>query len=238
LTLRAPVSVLIAVHNGEKYLAEAVESVLGQTLPPVELLVIDDGSTDSTPEVCAAFGARLRYLRRPHEGVAASINAGILETREDLLSFLDADDLWPASKLEQQLLAINSSADTDMVFGRMEQFRSPELPEVFASVRHPLLDGYSRGAMLIRRSAFARTGGFDARWRVGEFVDWYLRARDLGLREVMLPDLVLRRRLHANNMGLRDAATRIDFARIVRAALDRRQPSAGLSSTETPARST
>jgi hypothetical protein len=86
--------------------------------------------------------------------------------------------------------------------------------------------GYSRGTMLVRRPSFDRVGPLDARWRVGEFVEWYLRARDAGLREAMLPDVVMRRRLHAGNLGRREPAARVDFAHIVKAALDRRRAAA------------
>jgi hypothetical protein len=85
------------------------------------------------------------------------------------------------------------------------------------------MPAYVLGAMLIKRESFVRVGPFAADWRVGEFIDWYLRAVDLGLRSLMLDDIVLSRRIHAGNMGIRERGSRQDYARILKAAMDRRR---------------
>jgi len=224
---QAPVSVVIAVHNGERYLAEAIRSVLDQTLPPAELLIVDDGSSDGTPQVCADFGSELRYLHLAHGGVAAALNAGIAIASSEWLSFLDADDLWSKDKLKRQFEALEEQPDADMVFGHMRQFRSPELPGTQSPSDQSIIPGFSRCTLLIRRSAMQQVGPFEEHWRVGEFVDWYLRAQDRGLREVMLNDILLHRRLHENNMGRQDRTTGVDFARIIKKALDRRRQVSG-----------
>lgn len=220
---QAPVSVVIAVYNGERYLAEAIRSVLAQSLPAAELLVVDDGSSDATPRVCADFGSDLRYLRLAHGGVAAALNAGISTASSEWLAFLDADDLWSKDKLRRQFEALEERPDADMVFGHMRQFRSPELAGKPSPSDQSIIPGLSRCTLLIRRSAMQQVGPFEEHWRVGEFVDWYLRAQDRGLREVMLDDVLLHRRLHENNLGRQDRATGVDFARIIKRALDRRR---------------
>ncbi len=219
----APVSVVIAVYNGEPYLGAAIRSVLAQTLPAAELLIVDDGSTDATPQVCAEFGSELRYLRLPHGGVATALNAGIVATTFEWLAFLDADDLWSPEKLKRQFEVVSDRPDVDMVFGQMRQFRSPELAGPPGPADDQVFPGLSRGALLIRRAAMRQVGGFEEHWRVGEFVEWYLRAQDCGLREVMLDDILFHRRLHDTNMGRRKPATGVDFARIIKRALDRRR---------------
>ena len=117
----------------------------------------------------------------------------------------------------------------------MAQFRSPELDGATTrkAYRPPgSMPGYSPGAMLVRRPAFERVGPFETGWRVGECISWYLRATEAGLRTLMLPDLVLRRRLHETNTGIRERGAAADYMRILKASLDRRraakkQPPAG-----------
>lgn len=219
------VSVVIPAYDAAAYLAAAIESVLGQTYRRLEVIVVDDGSSDGTADVARAFAERVRYLRQPHLGPGAARNRGVGEARGALLAFQDADDEWIETKLERQVAALADPA-VDMVFGHMEEFLSDDLSE---SERRRIESrpgprpGYMVQAMLIRREAFARVGEFEPTWRVGEFVDWYTKALERGLRAVMLPDVVARRRLHGDNLGLRERAARGDYVRILKRAVDRRR---------------
>jgi glycosyltransferase involved in cell wall biosynthesis len=220
------VSVVIAVRDGERYLAEAIESVRRQTHAPVELIVVDDGSVDGSAAIATAYGTGLRYLHQAPAGLAAARNCGTEVANGAFLAFLDADDVWLEDKLRGQLAALAARPDVDAVFGHLEQFVSPELPaDVQARLRprDVRLAALSPCTMLIRTPAYRRVGGFDPRWTVGEFLDWLLKARELGLRTEMLPTVVLRRRIHRENMGVRERAARGDYARILQAALARRR---------------
>src|SRR3989337_795696 len=93
-------------YNRARFIAEAVESILEQTLPPIQVLIIDDGSTDDTSELCAAFGEPVSYLRRENRGVAGARNAGIAAAEGDWIAFCDSDDLWKPHKLEVQMEVI------------------------------------------------------------------------------------------------------------------------------------
>ena len=209
------VSVVIPVRNGEHFLAEAIESVLGQSRPPLELIVVDDGSSDSTSEVARAFGSRVRYVPQPPLGVAAALNRGVGTARGDLLAFLDADDVWRNDKLELQLDAFRAQTRLDAVFGHLANVDAAgNTRETFA--------GWSRGTMLIRTEAFARVGPF-RQWRLGEFIEWYARAVDLGLVLLMLPEVVLLRRVHDSNVGVERRHERSEYARVLKAVLDRRR---------------
>ncbi|HEX3110532.1 MAG TPA: glycosyltransferase family A protein, partial [Thermoanaerobaculia bacterium] len=97
------VSVVIPSYNYARYLGEAIDSALGQTLPPLEVIVVDDGSTDDTPAVLAAYGDRIRVLRQKNAGVAVARNSGIAAARGECVAFLDADDVWLPRKLELQI---------------------------------------------------------------------------------------------------------------------------------------
>lgn len=224
--MMASVSVVIAVYDGERYLASAIRSAIEQTAPPDEILVVDDGSTDGSAEIARGFGGIVRCLPGPHAGLSATLNRGIEAARGDLLAFLDADDLWISDKLAIQTRALAADPSLDAVFGHVEQFVSPDVaPESRPALPEAMrvAPGYLAGALLIRADAVRRVGPFDPQWQVGNFVDWYLRAREAGVRDAMLPDVVLRRRLHADNMGVRERESRRAYARILKHAIDRRR---------------
>ena len=217
------VSVIVPAHNAAPYLAEAIESIQTQAHGNLDIVVIDDGSTDATAEIAAVDGVRLR--RQPQRGAGAARNAGLALARGEFIAFLDADDLWTAGRLGLQLTAAASQPHLDLVFGRVEQFISPEIDAAEAGLYCPpgSSPAYLVGCLLARASAFERVGGFREDIQVGEFVDWYARAEELGLRSHMLDQTVLRRRIHSTNLGLtrRDAAG--DYAVVLKAALDRRR---------------
>jgi glycosyltransferase involved in cell wall biosynthesis len=222
------VSAIVPVYDGERYLAEALDSVLAQRCPPTELVVIDDGSTDGSAAVVTRY-PRARYHRRDHRGIAASRNRGVALTRAPFIAFLDADDVWTVDKLGAQLAAFAADPGLDIVAGHVEQFHSPDLEPALARAIHcpsGALPGYAFGAMLIKRSAFDRVGQVATDREKAECVDWCLRATDLGLRIRVLPEVVLRRRLHRTNHGLVHRGAIGDYARALKDSLDRRRTAA------------
>jgi glycosyltransferase involved in cell wall biosynthesis len=221
-------SVVIPAHNAEGYLQEAIGSILAQTLMPAEVVVVDDGSTDATAAVAAAFGPPVRCVRRQREGIGAALNTGVEHSTGALLSFLDADDMWLPEKLALQTDALRSDPTLDYVLGHVVQFRSPELTADEAAgiaVPSELMPGISKGTLLIRRESFLCVGAFATQWRAGEFIEWYARAIDAGLKGTMLDRVVLRRRLHRSNMGVREKDARPEYVRVLRSVLDRRRAS-------------
>ncbi len=220
------VSVIIPVYNGQRYIEAAIGSVLAQTAPAGEIVVVDDGSTDRSAEVARSFGPPVRCAMEPHTGLPGALNRGVELARGAFLAFLDADDLWTEDKLARQVAALDADARIDAVFAHVEQFVSPDVdPAIAPTILRGLetAPGYLAGAMLIRAEAFHRVGPFDLRWQIGNFIDWYLRGQDAGLEHLMLPHVLLRRRLHRDNMGIRERASRGDYARILKGAIDRRR---------------
>lgn len=217
------VTVVIPVHNCEGYLEEAIESVLGQTYRPVELIIVDDGSTDGSGAVARRFRT-LRYCRQPHAGQSAARNRGVALAQGSYLAFLDADDVWVVDKLARQMAAFDADPNLSMVFGFVQQFRRSS--EGAGLEDDPLglpLAGPIAGTMLVRRGSFLRVGPFASGWRVGEFLDWYARALEAGLTSIMLPEVVLKRRVHGQNLGVRHRDSRHDYLHILKASLDRRR---------------
>jgi glycosyltransferase involved in cell wall biosynthesis len=225
------ISVIVPVFNGERYIAAAIESIVAQTYEPVEIIVVDDGSTDKTGDIVSALSgsvgtSTVRYERQQNSGAAAARNRGIELASGDLLAFLDADDVWLPDKLSEQARMLNEDRQQDAVFGLMEQFISPDVDDgLKATLRCPAgsMPGYTHCAMLIHRDAFMRIGFFETGWQIGEFVAWYLKAMENGLRCGMLPKVVLRRRLHAGNQGVNKRDFHSDYVRIAKASLDRRR---------------
>jgi len=105
MTPRSDVAVIIAVYNGERFLAEAIRSALAQTVAPFEIIVVDDGSTDGSAEIARRFD--VRYYYQPNAGVGAARNAGLEMATGSFVAFLDADDRWCVEKLERQLAALS-----------------------------------------------------------------------------------------------------------------------------------
>jgi len=220
-------SVIIPVYNGERYLAEALESVLAQGDPALEVLVVDDGSTDGTEAVARSFGAPVRHIAQAQAGAGAARNRGATLAQGALLAFLDADDRWRPGKLARQRATFAADPDLQIVFGHVRPFICPTLPEEKKARLHgppEPLPGFHPGTMMIRREAFFHAGPFDTQWQAGEFIDWYARAVERGLKMHMLPEVVMERRLHDTNQGVygRDHYRR-DYLRILRATLARRR---------------
>lgn len=222
------ITAIIPVYNGERYLAEAIESVSAQTYRPIEIVVVDDGSTDQSAEVAQRFNS-VRYCRQLHGGIGSARNRGVALARGEAFAFLDADDLWEKDKLRLQMAAFDENAEIDIVFGHIRQFISPESDEyVKKGIYCPdkLMPGYMPSAVMIRRDAFKRVGPFETSMRMGEFVSWYLRATEMGLRMLMLEELVAWRRLHKTNTGILQRQALTDYVRILKASLDRRRANA------------
>jgi glycosyltransferase involved in cell wall biosynthesis len=224
------VSVVIPVHNAERHVREAIDSVLSQTYGFVEVIIVDDGSTDESARVVHSFGSSVRYRDQPRSGASAARNRGVELAEGSWIAFLDADDLWEPDKLAKQLVAFAKHSEVDMVFGHVQQFYSPELPdEVRRTIDIPKRPspGYHVGTLLLKATTFHRVGAFLPRLRMGEFVEWYARARAAGCSGLMLPDVVMRRRIHANNMGRREQQNRVDYVRALKAGLDEKRRRGG-----------
>jgi glycosyltransferase involved in cell wall biosynthesis len=220
------VSVVIPVLNGEDYLGDALASVASQTLKNLEIIVVDDGSTDGTAQLVARVGhPRLHYIYQQRSGAAAARNSGVEHAAAPLIAFLDADDLWLPDKLQRQVAALREGSG-DMIFTQIEEFVSPELDPGEAArvrVKQGRMDGLSPTTSLIRRSDFQRVGPFNSAFSVAEFIDWFSRAEALGLKAHVVPEVLARRRVHRNNQTRLNPAHRLDYSRVVKQALDRRR---------------
>lgn len=220
------ISIIVPVYNGEEYLSEAIDSVLTQTYRTTEIIMVDDGSTDGSPKIAELFSPVLKYCYQENAGTGAARNRGVELAQGSFFAFLDADDVWLRDKLLIQMAAFYDDPEIDIVFGHVKQFYSPELDEVTKSrlfCPDEAMPGFLPCTMLIKREAFFQVGLFETNWRLGQDVSWIMRARERGLREVMVPDVIYMRRLHKNNKGITHRQFGGDRIRILKASLDRRR---------------
>jgi GT2 family glycosyltransferase len=221
------IGLIIAAWNAERWLGEALASVLEQSLPPVDVVVIDDGSTDATGEIAEGFGAPVRVLRQANGGIGAARNRGLELIEGELLAFLDADDLLTAGSLACRAQALTGREDLDLVFGTVRQFSETldGTPVALGEGR----PGHLPTAMLARRAALERVGTFSTNTHVAEGLDWLLRARELGLEELTIEQQVIWRRVHGQNNSVRHRGEIGEYARALKASLDRRRAAVGTS---------
>ncbi|MEM6450513.1 MAG: glycosyltransferase family A protein [Cyanobacteria bacterium P01_D01_bin.105] len=231
------ISVIIPVYNGERFLAEAIESVLTQNYSPLEIIVVDDGSTDETRVVACRYMPAVHYIYQPNSGTSVARNTGVQQAKGELLAFLDADDVWMPQKLIRQVQALQAETDIGAVFGYVQQFHSAELTQAERdAIICPTapMDGYLPSAMLIKRSAFDHVGPFDANLVFGEFVSWYARLKDSDVKTCLLATVVARRRLHQTNKGRQHQSYNAEMLMSLKALLDRRRAlAAGKEQTTT-----
>lgn len=224
------VSVLIPCHNAARYVEEALESAFAQGIGLHEVVVVDDGSTDGSADRVRDFGDPVRVHRQANAGISGARNAALALSTGDVIAFLDADDLWPDGSLRARLEVLRADESIDYCYGQVEQFVSPDVsPESASAHASAIVDprpARLAGSMLVRRRAFTRVGGFSPMLLVGETLDWVARADDLGIPGRSIPDLVLKRRLHATNTGLMQQGKRGDYLTVARAALARRRQAA------------
>ncbi len=231
------VSCIVPVFNGERYLAEALDSILAQTWRPLEVIVVDDGSTDGTAHIAAGYGERISYLRQANAGPAAARNRGLDAARGEFIAFLDADDLWHKEKLALQMARFEARPELELCLSHLQHFWEPEMKDEEDRLRdHRFskpLPAYATQAILARRALFDAVGRLDPALRILDDTDWLLRAADRGTVTEMVPDVLTFRRMHGSNIS-RDQATVLDgLPRIFKASLDRRRRSAKRSDSDT-----
>jgi glycosyltransferase involved in cell wall biosynthesis len=217
------VSVIVPAYNRERYLGAALDSVLAQDYRPLEIVVVDDGSTDGTARVARAY-PDVRYLHQANQGVAAARNAGIAASRGELIAFLDSDDLWAPEKLRLQVGFLLEHPRVGYCLARMRNFLEPGCPPppwIGVDELSRVEFGIVPGTLVARRDVFERVGGFDPRYPCGSDTDWFFRAKDAGIALGFLGEILLLRRVHDANLSASRGPNFPILARIVKASVAR-----------------
>lgn len=218
------VSVVTVVRNGERYIAEALESILAQTHPAHEIIVVDGRSADRTPEIVRGYDG-VRWMQQPGQGLADARNAGVRAATGRWIAFLDHDDRWPQDKLLYQFTALRARPDAMYVMGWLEFFVDPFEPPPAQYTAKRLgtpRPGPTPGTVLIRRDAFEEVGPFDDRYAIGCDLEWVQRLSEARLPAAECHDMVLMKRLHGRNLSRQATANREDIFGVLRDRLSRR----------------
>lgn len=224
---RPLVSVIIPVYNGEIFLAEAVASVRQQDYSSVEIIIVDDGSSDSTARLALELGDDICYSYQENQGPAAARNRGLQLARGEMVAFLDVDDLWTADKLNRQIAYLQKNAEVKVVMGYlqlMQLLHKAENQLTFSLDRGPY-QIFHLGCGLYRRAVFDIVGLFDPTLRYAEDADWFYRARELGVSIAFEPQVTLFHRRHDTNMTYGKTFSELNLFRSLQMSLQRRRQS-------------
>jgi glycosyltransferase involved in cell wall biosynthesis len=216
------ISLIIPAYNAEEYLADAIQSALGQTQCAKEILVVDDGSTDRTADVAASFGAPVRILRQENLGVSAARNLGIRSASCPWLAFLDSDDVMAPDRLEVQQQAFSSRPELEIALG-MQIFFSGKQWSPSLVIDQPERPGLISSALFCRATTFERIGLFDPRYQGTEFIAWFVKAKEVGAPYAVVNRAVVYRRIHDKNLSRKQIQSTAAYPRLIKELLDQKR---------------
>lgn len=219
------ISVIIPTFNHARFIQEAIKSVVSQEIDKLEIIVIDDGSMDDIEEeINCVNDKRIRLIKQTNTGASEARNNGVRHARGEYIAFLDADDIWVPNKLKLQLEVIMNRTDVNMVFGQVMEFYDSSI-EGHSALQKDVKTfiGYTPSVLFISKRDFFRVGEFHNKWKVAEFIDWYDRAKHVGLTEILLPDVLAFRRIHSGNIDRLHRPDIKQYAAVLKEALDRKR---------------
>lgn len=191
-------SVVIPAYNAARTLADALQSVFSQSLPPAEVIVVDDGSDDETAALAAAFDPGVRVLKQQNSGPGSATSYGMRQAGSPLVATLDADDIWLENKLEMQLEKLAGNPVLSAVFCKQRQFRHGYPDDGRGEIR----SGLNRSSMLIYRHVFEAVGDIaDPPGKVGDMIDWLARVRETGFQFDEIDQVLVLRRIIGGSLS-------------------------------------
>ncbi len=217
------ISVIIPVYNGEAYLAETLDSVFAQTLAPYEVIAIDDGSTDGSPEILRRYGDRITVVRQENQGVAGARNTGLAHATGEAIALLDQDDLWPPDRNRQMAEALATAPEMEVVAGLVETINQITVPRTVPMNMETMHKEVLVGSLLVRRRLFDRLGGFSTGVGYGDDTDFFLRREEAGVPTIRLPVVTLVYRYHDTNTSVDNSVTRQSLLAVFHESLKRRR---------------
>jgi hypothetical protein len=218
------ISVIIPVYNGERFIQEAIDNVLSQNYPALEIIMVNDGSDDETDEIINRLLIDVRYFHQKNEGPAAARNRGIRDASGDYIAFLDVDDLWPENNLHTLMEEMHRRPEMDVVRGHAQLMEYDQEAGNFNFIGNPS-ESYPHyiGAGLYRKSVFEKVGLFDPTLRFGEDSDWYIRAAEMGINIKRLDETRLFVRRHGQNMTAGKNMVELNALKVFKKFLDRKR---------------
>ena len=217
-------SVVIPVYNGEPFLADAVGSVLAQGWPSLEIIIIDDGSTDGTEAAVRRLPLDVHYFKQENLGPAAARNRGIRDAAGDYVAFLDVDDLWPPHTLATLMRELLVDPELDLAQGYSQVMEHDPATGAYEYRGNPRESfPYSIATAVYRKRVFDRVGLFDKTLLYGEDTDWFNRATELNVKMKRVEAVTLHVRRHGANMTHEKSLVELNMLRVLKKTLDRKR---------------
>ena len=224
-----PIGCTLPAYNAEAFVEEAIDSILGQTRPPSELVLVDDGSTDRTVERARRAGGRLlRVVSQPNSGIAAARNRGIAELTSPLIALSDADDISLPERFAALAEALSGDPEAGGAYCHWRNEAIGDLADAEMPDRLHLGRPQTTlltGTMLFRRSGLDAIGPFDTSFRAYAETAWHIRAKDVGQRFVEVPSVLYIRRIHASNNSRGKTVEAAPLIEFLHARFKRQHPS-------------
>lgn len=213
-------TVVIPAYNAEKFIAECLHSVLSQTIPPQQIIVVDDGSVDATAQIARSASSIVKVISTPNRGAGSATTKGVADVQTDIVAFVDSDDLWHPRKMEIQLARLNdTSQHCDAVIAKMRSFGDTHIKNVNEEKSH-----WHRSNLALWMKSYHKVGDIrDLGNGYGEMIDWFSRAKHIGLKFAILDDVLADRRIHSGSVSFNATAGQAkDFITAARLAFQRK----------------
>lgn len=217
------ITVIIPVFNRQLFVRKVVENVFAQNYPALELIIVDDGSTDQTRRIIAGLPYDIRYFHQTNEGPASARNRGIRDASGEFIALLDSDDLWPENNLWHLLKEFEMDPELEIVRGYAQLFRTTEDGEMEYTGNFKESFPDYIGAGLYRRSVFEKVGLFDPEMRFGEDADWFNRAREKDIRILRTEAITLLVQRHGENMTEGKNMVELNALKVFKKMIDRKR---------------
>ena len=214
------VDCIIGVYNGESYIASAIDSIIGQTYKDINIIIVDDGSTDRTKYIVDRYADHVRYIYKENGGHASACNRGIAESDGELIAFLDSDDLWHERKIEKQVHQFVENPHLDFCTTLLQEFYHPDPNH---HVRDEL-PGYVTTTLMAKRTLFKEKGYFNEKMQHSHVTEWFASMRQNNTMGILLPEVLAYRRIHDRNLSWNNAKQSYDeHLNLIKNILDQRR---------------
>ncbi len=217
------VSVIIPVYNGEKFVLDALQTIYDQKYKPLEIIIVDDGSTDKTAEKVPTTDKNIKYIYQENAGPSSARNKGLTMAKGEFVVFLDIDDLWMKDRLKKYVSFLLEHSEIDVVMGQIQCFCLSDNKEgKYEKYLEPFVS-FNIGAALFRKSVFKKVGIFDEKLRFGEDTDWFMRAREKNIGIKVFQEISLLHRFHESNMTKGKNMKELNVFKVLKMSIHRRK---------------
>jgi glycosyltransferase involved in cell wall biosynthesis len=223
--IRKIISAIICVKNGERYLNRAIDSIINQSYPADEIIIIDGNSIDRTEEIARSY-PEVNYYQQQGQGISDAYNQGLLMAKYKFVAFLSHDDVWLPDKLSSQISYLIAYPEIDYVVAKAK-FILTEGHKIPRGFKPDLLVGdrvaYIMETLVAKKSVFDRIGKFNPEYTVGEDVDWFARAKDAKILKAVIPKVLLYKYIHDTNLSNNAAINNQNLLKIIRQSIQKQR---------------